>query len=361
MPTTFNVISLGNLADIDTAEGNNAAENASALVGLTFGGVNDALVNDFVSFSPGTGGFSGGSSSYYDQDNSPAENFKIDGGSDQVFDSAARYSATLTYTDGTTATVSVAIFQDTAGNTYLAPESSQNSSQDALEAGAIRSLTLDSLTANSTAGLVGDRDSFTFVACFTPGVRLDTPMGRVRVEDLVVDDLVTTRDNGDQPIRWIGRCTCDAVGGLVPVRIGAGALGNGLPQSEIIVSRQHRMLLQSKIAERMTGTKEVLVPAIKLLGVRGVDLVTEASKVTYLHVMFDRHEIIFAEGAPTESLMAGPMAVKSLGPQCVAEIRAVFPEILQTSRAPERRIVHGKKGRRLIERHVKNEQPLIHL
>ncbi|MEJ8560623.1 hypothetical protein QTO30_04845 [Yoonia sp. GPGPB17] len=69
MPTTFNVFSLGVLADIDTTEGNTLAENAGALVGLTFGGVNDALLNDAVSLAPGTGGFGGGTGTAYDQDN----------------------------------------------------------------------------------------------------------------------------------------------------------------------------------------------------------------------------------------------------------------------------------------------------
>ena len=117
MPTTFDAISLGNLADIDTTEGNSVADNASALVGLTFGGVGDAIWKDFVSLCPGTGGFTGGTGTAYDQDNSPPENFRIDGGPNQVFDGTSIYNATITFNDGTTDTVTAVIFQDANGNT----------------------------------------------------------------------------------------------------------------------------------------------------------------------------------------------------------------------------------------------------
>jgi len=127
MPTTFNVISLGNFASIDPTEGNTQSENAASLVGQTFGGVGDALVNDIQSFSSTGVGFGGGTSNAYDMNNSASnDTFSINGGPTQTFDGTAVYNATITYIDGSTATISAVVFQDTDGNTYLAPEFSAN-------------------------------------------------------------------------------------------------------------------------------------------------------------------------------------------------------------------------------------------
>ena len=120
MPTTFNVISLGNFASIDPTEGNIQFENAASLVGQTFGGVGNSLVNDIQSFSTGSTGFGGGNTSAYDMNNSASnEAFSINGGPDQVFNGTALYNATITYIDRTTATITAVVFQDSAGNTYL--------------------------------------------------------------------------------------------------------------------------------------------------------------------------------------------------------------------------------------------------
>jgi len=144
--TTFNVISLGTWSDFDPTEGNGGAENAATLAGHTFGSIDDPLCNHLHVLSAGSysGGFDSNSSASYDTDNFWAtDTFHIDGGSLRTFDSVLPYTATITYADGTTATVSrISIFQDTAGNIYLAPRSEYNSDQVALEAGAIRSITL---------------------------------------------------------------------------------------------------------------------------------------------------------------------------------------------------------------------------
>lgn len=209
MPTTFNVLSLGVQPIIDPTEGNNVAENASALENMTFGSVTDPLWELSQSFSPGTGGFGGGTSTAYDQDNSLSnESFRLDGGPEQVFDASVVYNAVITYTDGTTANITAVVFQDTAGNTYLAPEFSANADQTALEAGPIRSLTLNSLVSNTFSGMTGSRQTSNFAVCFTAGTMIATPDGERAIETLKVGDLVETLDNGPQAIRWIGGARC---------------------------------------------------------------------------------------------------------------------------------------------------------
>lgn len=359
MPTTFNVVSLGNFADLDTNEGDNVAENSGSLVGTTFGGVGDSLVKDFVTFAPGSTGFSGGRSTAYDQDNAPAETFTIDGGPEQTFDSTVVYNATITYIDGTTATITAVIFQDTDGNLYWAPEFSPNADQTDLEALPIRSLTLNNVSSDTYAGMAGNRQTWAFAVCFASGTRIETPNGRVFVEALQTGDPVLTRDGGAKRIRWIGRRRVPARDAFAPVRIAAGALGAGLPERDLVVSQQHRILLASKIAERMTGAHEVLVAAKKLVGRPGIALVTDMDEVTYHHILLDAHEIVFAEGAATESLLAGPMALASFNAGTLAEIRALFPDFEARAGVPARPIVTGKPLKTLLARHEKNGRALV--
>ncbi len=135
MATTFDVIFLGKIADLDPAEGNGKVEDATSIVGHDFGSSTDPLHWHIHSFAPGSTGYGGGSPGSYDTDNTLSnDTFSIDGGADQVMDSCHVYSLTLTYTDGTTAPITALAFQDTGGNLYLAPETSANDDQAALEA-----------------------------------------------------------------------------------------------------------------------------------------------------------------------------------------------------------------------------------
>ncbi len=361
MPTSFNVVSLGNFASIDPVEGDRIADNAGSLVGQTFGNVDAPLLDNFANFGPGTTGFGGGShASLFDQDNTTAnDTFSINGGPDQVFDSMATYNATITYTDGSTATITAVIFQDDSGNTYLAPETSFNSDQSKLEAAPIRSLTLDSLSSNNFAGMTAERQSFDYVTCFVRGTSILTGAGEVAVEDLCVGDEVETVDNGLQTIRWIGRATHITQGNLIPVRIEAGALGEHLPTRALVVSPQHRILVRSKIAHRITGSGEVLIPAKKLIGLPGIELAKNSGIITYFHILCDRHEIIFAEGACSETLLLGPLATSYIEPDVYRELIEVFPNLARNASKPARLIPTGREIGPLMVRHQKNSQPVF--
>jgi hypothetical protein len=175
-----------------------------------------------------------------------------------------------------------------------------------------------------------------------------------------------TADDRMEQVRWIGRRQLgrrelEANPKLYPVRISMGTLGNGLPLRDLWVSRQHRMLVQSKIAERMFGRSEVLVSAIKLTGVPGIFTDESVKQVGYMHLLFEKHEIIFAEGAPTESLFTGPEALEAMDASARQEILEVFPELASLEFAPEpaRYIPTGKMQRHLIARHSKNGKPLL--
>lgn len=202
--------------------------------------------------------------------------------------------------------------------------------------------------------------------CFTRGTEILTQDGPKWIETLRTGDLIPTVGNGLQPIRWIGnrRFDCFALREnpkLQPVRIVAGALGGGLPNRDLLVSRQHRMLVQSKIAQRMFGASEVLIPAIKLTELPGIFVDETVTSVEYFHLLFDQHQVIFAEDAPTESLFTGPEALNSLGTEAREEIFAIFPELADMTRTvdPARYIPRRRQQKQLVSRHLKNNKPLL--
>lgn len=358
MPTTFSVISLGQHALIDPTEGNSTAENASLLVGETFGGPGDPLLNNFQVLS--SEGHRGGVRSAYDQNNNSSnDRFSIDGGPDQTFDAAATYNATVVYVDGSTATITAVVFQDTDGNTYLAPEYSNNSDQGNIESGAIQSISLDSLHGASYSGLRASRENWDFVTCFVEGTRILTPAGERKIEDLSAGDLVETRDSGAQAILWVGKTTRRVEPKFAPVCITAGSLGAGLPRRDLLVSPQHRMLVRSRISKRLVGEGEVLVAAKKLLALPGVMVASDVTHVTYYHILCEEHEILFAEGAESESFYLGAMARQALDAEAIEELQALFPELIGGDPEPARSIVAGPVLKELVARHRKNQQALF--
>ncbi|UWQ22167.1 Hint domain-containing protein [Jannaschia sp. W003] len=169
-----------------------------------------------------------------------------------------------------------------------------------------------------TTGLSVKNVERTNVVCFAAGTLIDSARGPRPVETLRPGAHLRTADRGLQPLRWAGGMGLDAAAlraapRLRPVRIAAGALGGGLPRRALVVSPQHRMLVRSAIARRMFGSGEVLVPARLLAGLPGIAAVLPAGGVRYVHLLLARHEVIFAEGAPAESLLLGPEARAVLG------------------------------------------------
>ncbi|MEY8881513.1 Hint domain-containing protein [Donghicola sp. XS_ASV15] len=162
--------------------------------------------------------------------------------------------------------------------------------------------------------------------CFTPGTRILTARGYRNVEDIAIGDLVWTNDHGMQPVRWVGSRTVVGFGEFAPVRVKAGALGNKV---DMLVSQQHRFLVSGWQVELMTGESEMLAPAKHL--VNGDDVVlAPARQVTYIHLMFDQHELLMAEGVLTESFFAsGDFVQKDVGVK--DELMALFPELFTGS------------------------------
>ncbi|MGD9864918.1 MAG: Hint domain-containing protein [Pseudodonghicola sp.] len=207
----------------------------------------------------------------------------------------------------------------------------------------ITSETLDA-DGNSTSGTMDLLDSHgnvtgsvTFheiekiVPCFTPGTRIATPQGERLVEELEIGDKVITRDNGIQEIRWVGRRALTGAelaraDHLQPILIRQGALGHGLPERDMMVSPQHRVLIASDRSSLYFEEREVLVAAKHLTWMKGVERV-EVASVTYIHFMFDQHEVVLSDGAWTESFQPGDLTLDGMDSAQRMEILELFPEL----------------------------------
>jgi hypothetical protein len=160
------------------------------------------------------------------------------------------------------------------------------------------------------------------IPCFVAGTLIFTAEGARPVESLQPGDLILTRDSGMRPLRWIGKVTVDGRGRFAPVRFMAGSYGNTRP---LLVSPNHRMLVTGWRAEIHFGDREILVPAKALLNGDTV-CVQPCDQVTYVHLLMDRHEVIFAEGAATETLHPGDYLMAGAS-STSAEILELFPEL----------------------------------
>lgn len=215
-----------------------------------------------------------------------------------------------------------------------------------------------------TGGLTHDQ---TAVVCFTSGTLIKTREGEVAIEDLKVGDKVLTLDDGYQPIRWIGSRNVTAQDlaenpKLRPIRISAGALGNNMPTQDLTVSPHHRILANSKIAERMFGVNEVLVGAKHLAELDGVEIAEDMHEATYWHFLFEKHQIVFSNGARTESLYTGVEALKSISLEAREEIYEIFPGLRADPDAGTeavRLLVPGRQARKLAERSTRNDKRIF--
>ena len=141
----------------------------------------------------------------------------------------------------------------------------------------------------------GNLDTNTFTTCFAPGTLIATPEGETTVEALQIGDLILTADGRRIPVKWIGRQTVLAAFARErarPVRIAAGALGNGLPHTDLILTADHALILDGlaiNAGALVNGTTITLDPA--------------PERATYYHVETEDHDVILANGAPAETFV----------------------------------------------------------
>jgi hypothetical protein len=167
----------------------------------------------------------------------------------------------------------------------------------------------------------GARAKLAEIACvsFARGTHITMANGlQMPIEDLRPGDRVLTRDHGVREVRWIGRQVVRATGAFAPILIAKGALNNS---GDLMLSPNHRLFIYQRRDRVRAGRSEVLVRARHLVNGHSV-VRSDGGFVEYFQLLFDRHEIIYAEGIAAESLLVD------------TRVRPVIPEEV-TSRLAE--------------------------
>ena len=185
------------------------------------------------------------------------------------------------------------------------------------------------------------------VICFTPNTWLATPDGPRRIQSLRPGDLIDTCDNGPQPVLWSGHRRMSgarlyAMPHLRPIRFRTGALGTGRPDEDLLVSPQHRMLVRGPSARALFNTPEVLVAAENLVNDQSVTVDHSQREVTYVHVLLERHNIVWANGLETESFHPSNTALEMIDAAQREGLLHILPAIADTPQA------YGEYARRNI-------------
>lgn len=169
----------------------------------------------------------------------------------------------------------------------------------------------------------GCKDVSDALICFTKGTGILTPLGERRIERLRPGDLVQTLDDGLQPIKWIGSHSVRAGGALAPVRFGRGVIGN---HRDLLVSPRHRMLCGGDATLAAFGEGEVLAPAKSLVDDFRVSRVY-GGMVTYVHMLFERHQVVIANGAASESFLPEGAGLEALSEPARVALAAELTDI----------------------------------
>lgn len=169
------------------------------------------------------------------------------------------------------------------------------------------------------------------IPCFIPGTMIATPRGEVPAQMLRIGDTVVTRDNGIRPIHWVGSRTlsCAELGArphLRPVLIRKGSLGRGLPEADLLVSPNRRILVSREQTTLHFDAPESLIAAKHVVVGRLVNQI-ESAGVAYVHFTTVRHEIVLANGVWTESFQPADLTLRGIGNAQRAELLELLPEL----------------------------------
>ena len=157
---------------------------------------------------------------------------------------------------------------------------------------------------------------------FTRGTRITLATGAQKpVEHLQIGDRVLTRDEGPQDVRWIGHSTVRAVGSFAPILIRKGTLNNS---NDLVVSPDHRLFIYQRTDHLGTGRAEVLVKARHLVNGSSVQRLT-GGFVEYYQMLFDTHQIIYAEGIAAESMLVSPQSCATLPAEVARRLSDMVP------------------------------------
>ncbi len=261
--------------------------------------------------------------------------FEDNGGAGQHLNGAQEING-VTYADGTTVETEYGlILEDPDGNQYQVLAINVNNSSPSYGTvegmafiggpGGFPPVGVPLTVVVAQEFPVFDESLYATPICFAAGTLIETRDGPRPIEDIAVGDLVRTQDAGYQPVRWHACRTFEATGKQAPIVFETGTIGNDRP---LRLSPQHRVVVDDWRAELYAGEDAVLVPAKAF--VNG-DTITQqcGGTVTYHHIMFDSHQIIYSEGVATESFYPGAVGMSGLEDAVRDELLTLFPELAQ--------------------------------
>lgn len=252
--------------------------------------------------------------------------YVLDVATSATFNGLQKFGAVALVKDGTV--LSFVSFTDDAGG-VVATEGPANgmTSTEIGQAGSGESLVS---TDGATYSTNTNPDPGT-VPCFLSGTRILTSNGERRVEDLCAGDRVVTRDNGVQALRWVGACNVDGADrsnrALAPVCVRANAIAPGLPETDLYLSPNHRVLVHGHACNLYFGREEALSAVKHLVAGTGIAQQALRRRFRYHHLLFDRHEVIYSNALPTESFHPGHAVLDGFGAAARDEVLSLFPEL----------------------------------
>lgn len=309
------------LNDDDVADSDPSAITTSSFdISLQEGSLSDGIsageTVGYIAISTGGDGLTSGTAQSYDTLSTGAADFDLD----HDFDNGITLAETQTLND--TGSGNVQLVNTASGDSaraYFDEETGDGNSAHGAE----------------TVGFVTFEEGL--IPCFTPGTLITTIRGQIPVDGLRAGDLVLTRDAGFQKISWISRAHLNRDRlvkdpHLRPVLIRKNAIAPGIPAADMAVSPQHRMLISNWRVQMACGEPEALVPAKALIDAKTVRW-TRRKQVTYIHLLFDRHHVIYAKGAASESLHAAQIDKSEIDPKARAELFEIFPDLRSINRS----------------------------
>lgn len=375
MPATVNLLWFGNISQFNSTPDSPATEaEADTLIGLHAVGPNQIEAVEIHGETRTVnvdGELVQAFATTYNAEHETTMSYvspTTDSATDSVITGFFNVDYRLTLPDDSTVDQTGVLIQMANGDIFFRPALSTLSEWDGIDM--LRAVTILDATpypASTYAATISFApDIFELVIdCFAVGTMILTDQGERRVEDLRPGDMIWTRDNGFQCLRWCAQRNLSADQltthpHLLPICIKAGALGPNQPRVDLTVSPQHRILIRSRIAQRMFCCPEILVAAKQLVELPGISTNKAATGASYVHLLLSRHEILMSNGAETESLYPGNMAMRALSAEAINEIMTLFPELQDRDHLPPpaRALASGRRSRQLAARHLKNGSAL---
>jgi hypothetical protein len=194
------------------------------------------------------------------------------------------------------------------------------------------------LSYSSTGGTMSS--SLTAPSCFTLGTLISTPIGSTPVQDLQIGDLILNNVGQSVRVKWIGTQQLHPAFARdhLPIRIHAAALGHDLPLRDLYVSPCHALYIDHCL----------LVQAKALVNGISITQMTQwEGDLLYLHIETEHHEIILAEGAPTETFM------ENISRACFnnySEYKSLYPEAHEMMELDLPRVCHQRQLPNMVKR-----------